>query len=317
MSRDIVLTLAIPTSSILHESKLQLNVALRNARRPERFAAALQRPRELSRIYPSHRFAAKTLELSAYSLLLQHRLAEATRQYVVAMGLALTAGDAMTVAVTANALSNIYLTAGNIPGALEAAQQAVASVPPLCEPAFRASLQSHYARVLARSGKFEEAERTFGAAIELSERESLGGPRADAWKLMGRELMLRGDLDAAGRALTEAIRLRLLNRDPEMASDYHDLADIRMRAGQPAEALRILDLAERRIATATCFPAWRSICCAAARAWLSASRGWLCWTCAAPFAASIPLPPSSCPATCYGPKSRGPPKPTSCLPKPP
>jgi tetratricopeptide (TPR) repeat protein len=211
----------------------------------------------VSRIYPSHRFAAKTLELSAYSLLLQHRLAEATRQYVVAKGLALTAGEAMTVAVTANALSNIYLTAGNIPGALEAAQQAVASVPPLCEPAFRASLQSHYARVLARSGKFEEAERTFGAAIELSERESLGGPRADAWKLMGRELMLRGDLDAAGRALTEAIRLRLLNRDPEMASDYHDLADIRMRAGQPAEALRILDLAERRIATAICFPAWR------------------------------------------------------------
>ena len=225
--------------------------------RPDRFEAPLGRSRELSRLYPNHPLAVKTFEISAYVLQRQQRWAEATREFVLTKRLALAAKDWQTAAVAEHGLSNIYMVAGNIPGALELARQAVNTYPDSSRASGKVSLQTQYARMLARSGRFEDAIGVFTAVIETAEREGLTSERADAWKLVGRELALRGELAAAERAVTESIRLRYLDGDPELASDYHDLADIRMRANRPADALAVLDLADRRISTAIRFPAWR------------------------------------------------------------
>lgn len=234
-----------------------LKLGLKNARRPAAFSAAMKRPRQFSQTYRMNPMAARTFEVAGYSLFLQQRHSEATAEYVHAKALGEAIQELRTVAGAANALSNIHLIAGNIPGALEAARQAVSVELPESAPAFVASLKNHYARMLARSGRFEEATRVFTEVIEFSESEGLTGPRADAWKLIGRELMFRGEIDAAERAVREALRLRLLFRDPEIASDYYDLAEIRTLAGQPAEALPLLDLAERHISSGTRFQGWR------------------------------------------------------------
>ena len=185
-----------------------LNLALKNARRPAAFAAAMTRPRQFSAVYRMNPMAARTAEVAGYSLFLQQRHAEATVEYVHAKALGEAIPELRTVAGAANALSNIHLIAGNIPGALEAARQAVSVELPESPPAFVASLKNHYARMLARSGRFDEATRVFTEVIEFSEMEGLTGPRADSWKLIGRELMLRGELGAAERA-----RLLLRERD--------------------------------------------------------------------------------------------------------
>ena len=234
-----------------------LRMVHQHPRRLDRIEMPMAHARELARAYPHHRLAAKTSEIAAYILYLQNRFAEGTREFVVTKRLALEAGDRQTAATAANALSNIYLSAGNIAGALEAAQQAVSTVPASTPASARITFQTNYARMLARGGHFAQAETVFTQVIETAEREGLPALRADAWKFVGRELALRGDLDAAERAVHESLRMRHLNRDPEMASDYHDLADLRMRAGRPAEALRLLEHADGRIATATRFPAWR------------------------------------------------------------
>ena len=234
-----------------------LKLALANARRPAAFADAMKRPRQFSQNYRRNPLAARTSEVTGYSLFLQQRHSEATAEYVHAKALGEAIQELSTVAGAANALSNIYLIAGNVPGALEAARQAVSAKVPKAPPDFVASLKNHYARMLARSGRFEEATQVFTEVIEFAETKGLTGPRADAWKLIGREMMLRGELDAAERALREALRLRLLFRDPEIASDYYDLAEIRTLAGHPAEALQLLDLAESRVSAGTRFQAWR------------------------------------------------------------
>jgi CHAT domain-containing protein len=226
-------------------------------RRLDRIELPMARSRELARLNPRHSLTVKTYEISAYILHQQQRLPEATQAFVLTKRLALAAGDMQTAAVADNALSNIYLVAGNIPGALEAARQAVGSVPDSSAPKVKVTFQIQFARMLARNGRFDEAVTVFTRAIETAESEQLPALRADAWKLVGHELALRGELGPAQRAVSEALRLRHLQGDPEMASDYHDLADIRLRAGQPAEAQHILDLAGKRILTATRFMPWR------------------------------------------------------------
>ncbi len=246
-----------PPAAAVKQWLADLRFAHQYKGRPDRVEAPLARSRELSRLYPRHRLTVKTFEVSAYVLHQQQRFAEATREFVLTKRLALAADDKLTAATSENALSNIYLAAGNIPGALESAQQAVRTFPETSFPAGKATLRMHYARVLARSGRFDEAMPVFIAVIELTEREGLTQQRADVWKLVGREFALRGELAAAEHAVTESLRLRHLRGDPEMASDYHDLADIRLRANRPADALAVLDLADLRISTAVKFPAWR------------------------------------------------------------
>ncbi len=184
-------------------------------------------------------------------------MAEATVEYVQAKAVAEAVGDGQTAALAANSLSNIYLIAGNIDAALDLARQAISVKLRDSPPAFEASLRNHYARLLARSGQFAAAERVFVQVIEFGERAGLNGPRADAWKFIARKLMLRGDIEPAERALRESLRLRLLFRDREIASDYHDLAEVRTLAGHPDEALALLDLAERRFSAGTRFERWR------------------------------------------------------------
>lgn len=229
----------------------------RYPRRLDRIEQPLARVREWARLYPRHPLTVRTFEISAYVLHLQQRLTDATREFMLTKRLAIAAGDRQTTAVANNALSNIYLAAGNIHSALEAARDAVAATPDSIPAIGKVTFQTQYARMLARSGRFEEAAPIFTHVIEIAEREELHGLRADAWKLISRELALRGDLVPAERAIRESLRLRHLHHDPEMASDYHDLADIRMRAGKPAEALAYIELADRRISTATRFAPWR------------------------------------------------------------
>lgn len=248
---------AQPSVDVAGKWRADIVFVQQHSRRPDRLEAPLARSRELSRLYPRHRLTVKTFETSAYVLLQQQRLAEATREFVLTKRLALAANDMLTVAIAENALSNFYLMGGNIPAALESARQAVNTYPKDSLPYVKVTLQTQYARMLARSGRFDEALRFFIGAIEISELEGLTKERADAWKLVGRELALRGELGPAERAVKESLRLRHLQGDPEMASDYHDLADIRMRAGRPAEALSVLDLADLRISTATRFLSWR------------------------------------------------------------
>jgi CHAT domain-containing protein len=246
-----------PTTATFRQWRDDIRLVHRTPRRLDRIELPLARAREWARTYPRHSLAVKTYEISAYVNHLQQRLTEAAREFMITKRLALAAGDRQTAAVADNALSNIYLAAGNIPDALESAREAVDIMPESTPAAGKVIFPTQYARMLARVGRFDEAEAVFTGVIETSEFQELHGLRADAWKLMGRELALRGELAAAERAVRESLRLRHLHGDPEMASDYHDLADIRMRAGCPAEALEILSLADRRVSTATRFAAWR------------------------------------------------------------
>ena len=109
--------------AVVREWLTVLRQAYPLVRKPDEYRIALTRALELAARYPQNRLAAKTSEYTAFGLYNQFRFAEATRAYLRTKRLALAAGDAQTAAFSAHALSNIYLSAGNAGGALEAAQQ--------------------------------------------------------------------------------------------------------------------------------------------------------------------------------------------------
>lgn len=248
-----------PSTGVARQWKSALHQAYRilETRQLEQLKAPLGAAREFARRYPAHRYAAKTAEYGALELLLRFQTTEATREYLRAKQLALAADDLETAAGSMHALSNIYLQAGNLGDAREAAEQALHILPARSKAGVRAGIQNHYARILSRSGRFAEAIRVFSEVIATAEREGLVELRANAWKLSSREYALLGDLDRAEHAIRESLRIRALTRDREMASDYHDLADIMIRAGRHLEAQAWLDRASARAAESVRFSAWR------------------------------------------------------------
>lgn len=239
-------------NSILHQT-----YRLLESRMLDQVAIPLNSALAFARRFPRHRYAARTAHYRAYDLLLRFQPAEATREYLRAKEMAAAAGDMDNVAVSMHALSNIYLQAGNLDGAREAVEQAMSTLPQRSHPRVRAGIQIQYARILSRSGRFSQALEVFGEVVATAEREGLTGLRADAWKLSSREHALLGNLDQAEHAIRESLRIRALTRDREMASDYHDLADIMIRAGRHREALAWLQRAGSRSAESTRFSAWR------------------------------------------------------------
>ena len=238
--------------SVLHHSYRMLE-----ARRLDQLAIPLGAANQFARRYPAHPYAAKTAEYNAYELLLRFQIPEATREYLRAKQLALAAGDVQTVAIAMHALSNIYLQAGNFDGAREAVEQALRSLPARSKPRVKAGVLIQYARVLSRNGRFSQALEVFSEVIATAEREGFTELRADAWKLSSREYALLGNLEKAEHAIRESLRIRALTGDREMASDYHDLADIMIRAGEPRQALEWLDRAAARASESLRFSSWR------------------------------------------------------------
>ena len=140
---------AEPPADVVKQWLADIRFAHQYPRRLDRIEAPLARCRERSRLYPHHRLTVRTFEISAYVLHLQQRYAEATREFVLTKRLALAAQDWQTAAVAENGLSNLYMAAGNIPGALEMARQAVNTYPDKSLASVKATIQTQYARMLA------------------------------------------------------------------------------------------------------------------------------------------------------------------------
>ncbi len=149
------------------------------------------------------------------------RVAEARHDFSIAIRLARDAGpteEALPVVVTSN------LARGNVPEAVEAAAELLATAPSMQGYALRALLE------VAR-GQDVAAEDDFRRALAMEEPEEVA---SSTWvrSLYGRFLYQRGRLDLARELFSEALRIL-----PQYPLALADLAVLDLRQGQYAAAI--------------------------------------------------------------------------------
>lgn len=159
------------------------------------------------------------------------KLAESTRDWELAAGLACN-------------ISSLYLQMGELNAGIQEADRALSLLRKNRLTKYKAELLAQSALLNARQGDMETAVELFQEALQ----ETDGRPdklqlRALAWDLLGYEFLQRRALDASESALLEAFRIRTLNSLPDLQYSYFTLGMLRLAQGDPASAVRLLDLA--------------------------------------------------------------------------
>ncbi len=138
-------------------------------------------------------------------------------------------------------ISSLYFVMGDLDAAVEAAERALtdANRGGFTDGIARAQIQLGIVR--ARQGRLEESAAAMDRAIVMADREGNLSTAAEAWDHYGEELLARGALAEADRALTEAFRLRKVHRLAKLDSSYYNLGRLRLLQGDAASALHLLD----------------------------------------------------------------------------
>ncbi len=168
---------------------------------------------------------------------LQYR--DALQAYWDAQQVARRIQDWEAVSAISSNIASVYAQAGDIETARQAAEQALVSLKG--QPAHQARLWIRVASLRARQGDMEGAIPLFARGIEEADRQGDRAAQAQAWNLLGYELLRRGELPEAERAMLEDFRLRRFNGNKDIHLAYRNLGMLRMAQGDLRSAERLLD----------------------------------------------------------------------------
>jgi len=150
-------------------------------------------------------------------------------------------GDRVNLGSVGVNISALFLAMGDLDAAAEAAERALTDAKrgDFADGLTRAQIQLGIVR--AKQGRLEEATAAMNQAIVIAEREGNLSTAAEAWDHFGEELLARGRLAMADRALTEAYRLRKVYRLAKLDSSYYNLGRLRLAQGDAVSALHLVD----------------------------------------------------------------------------
>jgi CHAT domain-containing protein/tetratricopeptide (TPR) repeat protein len=215
---------------------------LRQQRRLNEAWAQLQPDLERARRYPSDWLAGLTYVYAGNLHFVSFRFQDATASYLQArrIGAELQDGDLLR---TANHnLSNLYLSAFASDQATLSAER-ITAAETSADIELPIPLLLHQARLASRSKDWTKAQRLFGEALHWATMQPRREWEATAWEWLGEEHRLRQELPAAEEALSQALRLRKLHKDPDVLVTLHRLAELRLAQKRFPEALRSADAA--------------------------------------------------------------------------
>ncbi len=154
-------------------------------------------------------------------------------------------------------MSSLYLQMGDMREARHAAEAGLRSLRAGAAPHYRALLLFQLGRVYFRLGERARGEKMYRAGIEEAAQRGELEVQERGWDHFGWELLLVHDYPAAECALSEAFRLRRLQRSPNVALSYPKLGLLKLAQGDLTTAGVLLDqavAATRR--SATTIPPW-------------------------------------------------------------
>jgi CHAT domain-containing protein len=185
------------------------------------------------------------------------RYREGLSAYLEAKRLAQLAGDREAACGLAVNLSALYMEMGEMNGAVQEAEAGLALLGDR-RSAYRSKILIHLARLRARTSGVEQAVPLFQQAIDEADSRGDFAAQAQAWNQLGYEWLRSADLVRAERALIEAYRIRILQRDKAILLSYRTLGMLRMAQGDWDAASSMVDRAFSAAAdTSHVVPRWQ------------------------------------------------------------
>ena len=171
------------------------------------------------------------------------RYREALNAFLNARQYARRAQDWANIGTLDGNISSLYLMMGDLDSAAHAAQLAPDEIQRAGGTQGLALSLIQLGVTRARQGRMDESALAIGRAIHIAYRDGDFATVAQAWDHWGEELLARGTLPEADRALTEAFHLRKMLALGKLGSSYYNLARLRLAEGDPESALHLVDAA--------------------------------------------------------------------------
>ncbi|MBS1877619.1 MAG: CHAT domain-containing protein [Acidobacteria bacterium] len=182
------------------------------------------------------------LNLTAWIHFRSGDYSKALEDFIRLRDLALKEGLRMRAATALLNLSSLYWHVFDTASALAAAEDAYAIVP-ANEPQVRSQILIQLGRVLLARGDRQRASRLLSEALEVAFAQGDTQNESLAWDCMGAEYLRVGDTAHAEPALSNAYRIRLLARDPNLYVSQYYLAELQLKLGNKSLAHRLIDKA--------------------------------------------------------------------------
>jgi CHAT domain-containing protein/tetratricopeptide (TPR) repeat protein len=168
---------------------------------------------------------------------------QAMRYYLESKRLAeATGGREHLPGLSAN-ISSLYLQLGDVRAARHAAEEGLRSIRTGSAPHYRALLLFQLGQVYFRLGERTLGEKMYCQGIEEAAQRGNLDVQVRGWDHFGWELLMARDYPGAESALSEAFRLRRLQRSPNAALSYRKLGLLKLAQGDLTSAEVLLDQA--------------------------------------------------------------------------
>ena len=210
------------------------------------FAAAgalLQNAIETARSHSDHPNLVRLLLNLGNVRLKEMRYREAAKTYQEARQLSEQHGDSPMTGILSMSLSTVYYHLWAFDEAAEEARRADQALGADANPAWRARLLQARGRLAFRRGRTEDGQRLLKEAAEVAAASGDRETEAAAWDALGVNYLLQGSLTEAEAALCLAFRLRKLSQSPSLYASFHALSRLRLRQGDAASALVLIQRA--------------------------------------------------------------------------
>ncbi len=176
---------------------------------------------------------------------LQYR--EAMQAYLEARRLAHKLGRGELLAVVHTNISSLHLQQQDVNAGAVAVEEALEAARRAGPTRFGPLLRTQAAILRSRQGDIDGALRLFHQALEEADARADVATVGLIWDQAGYELLTRGRLAEAERALVEGFRIRSLNRLPDLQYSYYTLGMLRTAQGDAVGARLLLDQALQRL----------------------------------------------------------------------
>jgi tetratricopeptide (TPR) repeat protein len=188
-------------------------------------------------------YAARSQIGLASCYVLTHQYREAVEHGEKALRYGLATGDADLSVRAALNLSSVYRRMEDYATAAQTLRDLNPLLPSITDPTTKTILYFHAATNSARKGDWDGAEPMFFAGIDVALAAGDRQSAATGWNQLGYMRLQQGRLEQAEAALTEAFRLRRLNRSNNIGSSYTFLGILRVKQGDARSAVNLLDRA--------------------------------------------------------------------------